>query len=335
MVYTSRNENVKKKTNIFYKIFDKNSHKNLSGSMTGSKSMDEAIAGIGAGLISTLALHPLETVKTRLQVHDGKLLTLKHNGTFRTMLDIIKTDGYKGLYQGLSPNLIGNTVSWGIYFSIYSIKKDQLRKKNNGKRLTKIQHMIASSQAGIITQVSTTPIWLIKTRMCIQNPNSPDAYKNIIDAAKKIYKYEGIRGFYKGMIPTLIGTSHGAIQFMAYEEMKIIYNNRYPNMDNPDALSYIIMAASSKIFATLVTYPYQVIRARLQNQRNNEFYHGSLDVLKKIYVREGLTGYYKGVFTNVIRVLPNTCVTFLVYETLSRCFSSTKKCNELNIDIDQ
>jgi len=31
-----------------------------------------------------------------------------------------------------------------------------------------------------------------------------------------------------------------------------------------DAISYIIMAASSKIFATLVTYPYQVVRARLQ-----------------------------------------------------------------------
>jgi len=35
------------------------------------------------------------------------------------------------------------------------------------------------------------------------------------------------------MLPTLIGTSHGAIQFMAYEEMKIIYKNKYPNSDNP------------------------------------------------------------------------------------------------------
>jgi len=50
------------------------------------------------------------------KVHDGKLITLKHNGPFRTIVDIVKTDGCKGLYQGLSPNLIGNTVSWGIYF---------------------------------------------------------------------------------------------------------------------------------------------------------------------------------------------------------------------------
>jgi len=48
-------------------MFDNNSKKNLVGSMTGSKSLDEAVAGIGAGLISTLTLHPLETVKIRLQ----------------------------------------------------------------------------------------------------------------------------------------------------------------------------------------------------------------------------------------------------------------------------
>jgi len=323
-----------KETNIIYKMFDTRSRKKLAGSMTGSKSLDEAIAGIGAGLVSTITLHPLETVKTRLQVHDGKLFTLKHNGTFRTVVDIIKNEGYKGLYQGLSPNLIGNTVSWGIYFSVYAWKKDQLNKKNNGKRLTKIQHMIASSQAGIVTQVLTTPIWLIKTRMCVQSPNDPQAYKNVIDAAKKIYKYEGLRGFYKGMTLTLIGTSHGAIQFMAYEEMKIIYKNQYPNLDNPDALSYLLMAGSSKIFATLVTYPYQVVRARLQNQRNNEFYHGCGDAIKKIYVREGIRGFYKGMFTNVIRVLPNTCVTFLVYETLSRCFCSTKKSKKIEDGVD-
>ncbi|ORX52260.1 mitochondrial folate transporter/carrier [Piromyces finnis] len=303
--------------------------------MTGSKSLDEAIAGIGAGMVSTLTLHPLETVKTRLQVHDGRIIALKHNGTFKTMIDIIKSDGYKGLYQGLSPNLIGNTVSWGIYFWIYSMKKDQYSKQNNGERLTKTQHMRASYQAGLITQVTTTPIWLIKTRMCIQTPSDPERYKSIIDAARKIYKYEGIKGFYKGMVSTLVGTSHGAIQFMAYEEMKIIYKNRYPEKDNSDALSYIVMAASSKVFATLITYPYQVIRARLQVIiiLNNEFYNGCIDAIKKIYIREGVSGYYKGMFTNIFRVLPNTCVTFLVYETLSRCFSKKNK-KETNNDIN-
>jgi len=42
------------------------------------------------------------------------------------------------------------------------------------------------------------------------------------------------------MLPTLVGTSHGAIQFMAYEEMKILYKNQYPQMDNPVIIFLII-----------------------------------------------------------------------------------------------
>ena len=46
----------------------------------------------------------------------------------------------------------------------------------------------------------------------------------MIDALVKMYRYEGIRGLYKGFVPGIFGVSHGALQFMAYEEMKNQYN---------------------------------------------------------------------------------------------------------------
>lgn len=50
-----------------------------------------------------------------------------------------------------------------------------------------------------------------------------------MDALVKMYRYEGIRGLYKGFVPGIFGVSHGALQFMAYEEMKNSYNS-YRNL---------------------------------------------------------------------------------------------------------
>lgn len=51
----------------------------------------------------------------------------------------------------------------------------------------------------------------------------------MIDALVKTYRYEGIRGLYKGFVPGVFGVSHGALQFMAYEEMKNKFN-MYKNL---------------------------------------------------------------------------------------------------------
>lgn len=47
----------------------------------------------------------------------------------------------------------------------------------------------------------------------------------MVDALVKTYRFEGIRGLYKGFVPGVFGVSHGALQFMAYEEMKNRFNH--------------------------------------------------------------------------------------------------------------
>ena len=43
---------------------------------------------------------------------------------------------------------------------------------------------------------------------------------------------------------------------------------------------------------------------------------GAWDVVGKVFKNEGLAGFYKGLAPNIVRVLPSTCVTFLVYENM-------------------
>lgn len=83
------------------------------------------------------------------------------------------------------------------------------------------------------------------------------------------------------------------------------------NLGNID---FFVTSSLSKVFAGCVTYPYQVLRSRLQTYDAHLVYRGAGDAIAQIWAREGVAGFYKGLGPNLFRVLPSTWVTFLVYE---------------------
>lgn len=86
-------------------------------------------------------------------------------------------------------------------------------------------HMLAAAESGALTLLLTNPIWVVKTRLCLQYDAAGSAeYRGMVHALAEIYRTEGIRGLYRGFVPGMLGVSHGAIQFMTYEEMKNAYN---------------------------------------------------------------------------------------------------------------
>jgi solute carrier family 25 folate transporter 32 len=190
--------------------------------MQENRAAKSALAGFTAGAVSTLSLHPLDLIKVQLQVDSQRKQVV--GGTLNTAQRIVAQNGWFGLYQGLTPNLIGSCASWGIYFWWYELIKAQLRKQEPVDRLSPKQHLMGSALAGALTQLVVNPIWVIKTRMCTQNPLDGDAYTSVFDAVRRMARQEGLSSFYRGMIPAMLGVTHGAIQFMIYEELKIRMN---------------------------------------------------------------------------------------------------------------
>ncbi|KAL4944732.1 hypothetical protein BDV06DRAFT_76774 [Aspergillus oleicola] len=291
-----------------------------------SSSVVETIAGFTAGIATTLCLHPLDLIKTRLQV--DRAPSSRVGGSLRVIREIFHNEGgFAAFYRGLTPNIIGNSSSWALYFLFYGNVKDMIglwrspkdlhAERQQRELLTSSDYFVASGSAGILTSVLTNPIWVIKTRMLATGSNSPGAYASFTTGTKQIYRSEGISGFYRGLTPSLFGVSHGALQFMAYEKLKLYRTKPQSQTEGKRALNnldFLVISSISKIFAGSITYPYQVLRSRLQTYDAHLAYRGLLDAIAQIWAKEGLAGFYKGLGPNLFRVLPSTWVMFLVYE---------------------
>lgn len=108
--------------------------------------------------------------------------------------------------------------------------------------------------------------------------------------------------------------AHGSIQFMAYEELKRRVSAKYNNNRPLTTAEYLGCAALSKVFAASITYPYQVVRARLQDQYKD---WGTIRVIIRNTIKyEGFRGFYKGLVPYLLHVMPNICIVFITYELL-------------------
>lgn len=59
---------------------------------------------------------------------------------------------------------------------------------------------------------------------------------------------------------------------------------------------------------------------RMQAQRMNTegAYAGMSDVFKRTFKSEGLRGFYKGLFPNLLKVVPSASITYMVYEAMKK-----------------
>lgn len=181
-------------------------------------------------------------------------------------------------------------------------------------------------------------------------PSTSQRYRNTADAVVKIYRSEGIGAFYKGILPSLMGVSHVAVQFPLYEQLKMMASKwsltlplRASSLGDPtsgdDPLppsSILLCSALSKMVATLATYPHEVLRTRLQIRKHEKARpdseaskprsftwarrpDGVIDTFLLIKRQDGWKGFYRGLSINLVRTVPNSAVTMLTYVSRMYC----------------
>ncbi|KAJ2847015.1 hypothetical protein GGI22_006091 [Coemansia erecta] len=91
------------------------------------------------------------------------------------------------------------------------------------------------------------------------------------------------------------------------------------------SLDFFVLGAISKLCATSVTYPYILIKSRMQlkqSKNENERYSSLMDGLRKVIANEGIAGLYKGIESKIIQSVLTASFLFMSKEAL---FSYTVK----------
>nr|XP_029496183.1 graves disease carrier protein isoform X2 [Oncorhynchus nerka] len=229
------------------------------------------VAGGIAGCCAKSTIAPLDRVKILLQAHSPHYKDL---GVVATLRAVPKKEGYLGLYKGNGAMMVRIFPYGAIQFMAFDKYKKILSKQLGISG--HIHRLMAGSMAGMTAVICTYPLDVIRARLAYQ-VKGHHRYTGIGNAFQTIYLKEGgIPGFYKGLIPTLIGMApYAGFSFFTFGTLKSLGLVHFPELlgrpssDNPEVMVLkthvnLLCGGVAGAIAQTISYPLDVARRRMQ-----------------------------------------------------------------------
>ncbi|XP_070801735.1 solute carrier family 25 member 16 isoform X3 [Pituophis catenifer annectens] len=229
------------------------------------------VAGGVAGCCAKSTIAPLDRVKILLQAHNHHY---KHLGVISTLCAVPKKEGFLGYYKGNGAMMIRIFPYGAIQFTAFGQYKKVI--KNRLGISSHIHRLMAGSLAGITAVICTYPLDMVRARLAFQ-VKGDHTYRGIIHAFKTIYSKEGgMQGFYRGLMPTIVGMApYAGFSFFTFGTLKSVGLAQAPTLlgrpclDNPDVLVLkthvnLLCGGIAGAIAQTISYPLDVTRRRMQ-----------------------------------------------------------------------
>ncbi|POR35048.1 Calcium-binding mitochondrial carrier protein [Tolypocladium paradoxum] len=197
-------------------------------------------------------------------------------------------------------------------------------------------NFMLGSVAGAFGAFMVYPIDLVKTRLQNQRGAQPGQrlYKNSIDCFQKVFRNEGIRGLYSGVLPQLVGVApEKAIKLTVNDLVRRHFTDKQGKIYWG---AEVLAGASAGGCQVVFTNPLEIVKIRLQVQGEvAKTVEGTPKRSAMWIVRNlGLVGLYKGASACLLRDVPFSAIYFPTYSHLKKDFfgeSSTKKLGVLQL----
>jgi len=311
------------------------------------------IAGGIAGAASRTVVSPLERLKIIQQVqprNSGK----QYTGVWRSLIRIWEEEGFKGFMRGNGINCVRIIPYSAVQFTTYEqLKKfftsngkkqldtptrlasgalagitsvcttyplDLLRSRLSiatASMMATSASAPASSSTPSPSSAGTSSSQLRLASALHTSARPLPSELTMWGMALKVMREEGgVRALYRGLVATAMGVApYVGINFAAYEALRGLLT---PPGKTGVARKLSCGALAGSISQTL-TYPFDVLRRKMQviglgPGALGYQYNGALDAARVIIKTEGISGMYRGLWPNLLKVAPSIATSFFTYE---------------------
>lgn len=295
--------------------------KRTAGTATTSKGTVSFIAGSSAGLVSSLALQPFEVIKTRMQAH--KLNMGPTKGMFATAGCVVRNEGVKGLWAGVTASCVRTAAGAGLYFFLLERVTRELNQrfpKVEGEKSSAAAEgarmfAVGAASRGLAATL-LCPITVVKTRMEYA-AMSGATYHGVGNALWQVASKEGARGLFSGLGSTLARDApfSGLNLLMYYKARAMMADVAAGQGRELTALDTLIAGAVAGGIATFATHPPDVLRTRVQLKAATS--------LMRIVREEGVRALWVGSTPRIARRTLQQAVTWSLYEHISQTLGGT------------
>ncbi|KAL1301032.1 hypothetical protein HN51_045662 [Arachis hypogaea] len=274
-------------------------------------SLRRLFSGAIAGAISRTAVAPLETIRTHLMVGSSG------HSTTEVFHNIMKTDGWTGLFRGNFVNVIRVAPSKAIELFAYdTVNKNLSPKPGEQPKVPIPASLIAGACAGVSSTICTYPLELVKTRLTIQR----GVYNGLLDAFLKIIREEGPAELYRGLAPSLIGViPYAATNYFAYDTLRKAYRKIF-KQEKIGNIETLLIGSAAGAISSSATFPLEVARKHMQvgALSGRQVYKNVIHALASILEHEGIPGLYRGLGPSCMKLVPAAGISFMCYEACKR-----------------
>ncbi|KAK6634134.1 hypothetical protein RUM43_001751 [Polyplax serrata] len=286
--------------------------KEINFNLLSYETLVHAISGSTGSVVAMTTFYPLDTIRSRLQLEDRE-----SKNTWTLLLELVKEEGFSTLYRGIVPVLKSLWASNFVYFYTFHGLK-QL--SGDEKHQSAAKDLVTATIAGIINVLTTTPLWVVNTRLKMKGVKNQQSnnYDGLLDGLLRISKEEGVKSLWSGTIPSLFLVSNPVIQFVIYEAVKRQLQKLYPDKKF-GALAFFFVGAFSKAVATVMTYPVQLLQAKLRHGHNYKELRqnaGMNEIARHILGKYGISGLFKGMEAKILQTVLTAALMFAMYENI-------------------